>query len=540
MPRFIPILALIVLAAPAAEESSTRLLQRHGVRADAEGLGWFLLQHRVGSPLEQWTRAHVETLGHPDFHRRERIHNWLAERPLLSMRALAEAERGEDAEIVLRARRLRRQRLLYDGELLRAAYRTMAQFEIRGLAAHVLGACETHPPEPGDLVPLEAMRRTARGADADPLTRLLPTLTPVQRQLAAVAIAAGLLLHADTDKLRALLDSEFPDVWLGAGYTLAQATDRRGFEVLVDLLSHPDLAVRKQAFEMLRGVTKHEFDYRPSDVPAVRDLAVARWREWIDITGPLRPPDGEGPPAFRRVLCCVLQSAEGEVMELSATGQPRWRKRLGHYTWAGQSLANGNRLFVEPRANRVTEYNPRGEIVWRRNVLPKTPYRARRLDNGNTLVACRKGNRVVEVDRDGRTVWRVAVGGGPTDAHRLPGGNTLVACREWGTVCEISPEGETVWQIEGLDEPCSARRLGNGNTLVAQVHGRKVVEFNPEMEAVSTWHAPVERGRPFDAIRLDNGHTLVATSKALFEIDRDHRMVTVLLERAVCGIELIP
>jgi hypothetical protein len=73
-------------------------------------------------------------------------------------------------------------------------------------------------------------------------------------------------------------------------------------------------------------------------------------------------------------------------------------------------------------------------------------------------------NRVTEYDADGRVVWRAAVEG-PVSAVRLPDGHTLVGCRrDRGSssfvyvAAELDREGKEISQVQAEEALLQVRR----------------------------------------------------------------------------------
>lgn len=534
MLRSLLIIILLVGGSCLADDEDIRLLQENGVEPNAAGISKYLSQFQPNSPLERWTRKQLHQLDDPDFRRREQLTKWLIQRPLLSEAALRQAHDHPSAEVARRSRRILRERVP-STELLDAAFGLIDEFTIPGLLPHILKAVEHSPDSPRALA---AIRSTVEGADAAKLEPLLPQLTPRQQELAGAALASIHRRFHDTAGLDRLLTFPSSPVAMGAAYSLALDEQALGFERLIDFLESPDIAENNGAIERLRRLTGKRFDYATGDLPAVKALTANRWREYVRLEGRLRIEPLR--PDFSRILCTIYRSKTGEVLELSPSGKVRHKQSLHHRTWHAQALPNGNRLFVNLDKNQVTEYNPARRKVWNRNLLPDKPCSVQRLDNGNTLIACREGNAILEINKASITEWSVQQAGGPTDARRLRNGNTLITLQEWGEVVELDAEGETVWRIEDLQEPSTARRLENGNTLIAEHHGWKVSEIARDGTRTWTWHASAERGRPLDAIRLINGHTLIATTTSLIEVDREGELLTLLLDRPVARIELIP
>src|SRR4029079_10401095 len=119
----------------------------------------------------------------------------------------------------------------------------------------------------------------------------------------------------------------------------------------------------------------------------------------------------------------------------------------------------------------VKEYSPEGTIV---NVVrtdleelggrqaENWPFTAIRLDNGNTLVSLTHGNKVAEFSPHGEVVWKVMnddVQGlfkDPCGCQRLANGNTVIGSHAANTgvsMVEVTREKKIVWTS---DHPLAA------------------------------------------------------------------------------------
>jgi outer membrane protein assembly factor BamB len=218
------------------------------------------------------------------------------------------------------------------------------------------------------------------------------------------------------------------------------------------------------------------------------------------------------------------------------TGKVRWELDTG---MGGpidiRLLPNGRFLIAEHSANRVTERDSKGKIVWEKKVASQ-PVACQRLPNGNTFIATynqlleitrdgkevfsfskpaniyyaqklRNGHivyahnsgKVVEVDASGKEVCSLSLGGmsGWGGVEKLPNGNYLVALSTAGKVVEVDKTGKTLWSY-AMKSPSLATRLPNGNILVSSHYGKILVEINRAGREV--WKQTVV-GRPFKVRR---------------------------------------
>lgn len=138
------------------------------------------------------------------------------------------------------------------------------------------------------------------------------------------------------------------------------------------------------------------------------------------------------------------------------------------------------------------------------------------LPNGNLLFTTGKG--VLEMTRSMDTVFHYASANPIFACQRLQNGNTFIGECTAGRLLEVSPEGAIVSEVcilpEGVADGTfafmrNARRLDNGHYLVAHYGGETVKEYDAKGKVV--WEVAVPGG-PHSAIRLPNGHTLVAVA----------------------------
>lgn len=156
------------------------------------------------------------------------------------------------------------------------------------------------------------------------------------------------------------------------------------------------------------------------------------------------------------------------------------------------------------------------------------------LDNGNVLLALAKskdypGGAVVEVTWTGRTVFEFkGTQSGVNTVQPLAGGNILLT--EAGAkprLLEVDRKGKVVAEVklatQRKDEPGqtrTARKLAGGNYLVAQLPDRSVREYDAAGRVVWEFRPP---HRPFTAIRLDNGNTLIGCTEGNVVIEVNHK-----------------
>lgn len=189
-----------------------------------------------------------------------------------------------------------------------------------------------------------------------------------------------------------------------------------------------------------------------------------------------------------------------------------------------QLLDNGNVIF-QTGYTTVVEVSRDKKVVWKHESKPKEGYDGRveihsyqRLKNGNTLIAESGNSRLVEVDRDDRIVKTIPLTVTKVSAHRdtrmvrkLDNGNYLVCQEMEGAVREYDSAGRIVWEYK-LDLAGRPRSPGHG----VEGHGIEV----------------------FGAIRLKNGHTLIAggNNNRILEVDKSGKIVWSLDQKELPGI----
>ena len=186
-------------------------------------------------------------------------------------------------------------------------------------------------------------------------------------------------------------------------------------------------------------------------------------------------------------------------------------------------------LLAEHQANRVSERNLKGEIVWKKTV--DEPLMAQRLANGNTFIATR--TQLLEVDKNGKEVFSYSRpdGGNFMRATKLRDGDIACIVQIGGALSRyvrLTPSGKGVKEVKtwGVQVRTSGGRidvLPNGHVLVPEMTNNRVVEYDADGRGV--WEAAVDE--PIAAMRLPNGNTLVTLMREnrAVELNRDGKEV---------------
>jgi hypothetical protein len=248
------------------------------------------------------------------------------------------------------------------------------------------------------------------------------------------------------------------------------------------------------------------------------------WAAWWDKHGKeIDLAKASQGPALHGYTTIVLLD-RNQILELDPRKQVRWKIENVVYPLDVQYLPGDRVLVAEYHANRVTERDLKGNVMWEQRVI--SPQAAQRLPNGNTFIC--SDTHMVEVDRDRKQVFSYATDNGERimkavklnngqivalvsdgallndprvirlDARgkelgsftvrmrtrlfggRLdvtPNGRILVPFHLENKVVEFDPNGKIVWEVS-VDMPVVATRLPNGNTLVTSMAQNRAVEFN--------------------------------------------------------------
>jgi len=211
--------------------------------------------------------------------------------------------------------------------------------------------------------------------------------------------------------------------------------------------------------------------------------------------------------------------------------QTWWKKNEARVDLAKVNLVDpvlGLTLYCEYDNNagggRVWLSGPDGKMRWEINGLAG-PNDARLLPGGRVLIAERNANKVTERDQTGKVLWQQQVEGGVIAADRLPNGNTLVTT--WNTIVEITPAGKHVWSSEGIGFRY-AYRVRNGHIVGITAAGQ-VVEYDAagkKLRTVTPAQHAAGAGYWATVELLPSGRFLLAlgTSGRVVEIDNDGRI----------------
>lgn len=234
------------------------------------------------------------------------------------------------------------------------------------------------------------------------------------------------------------------------------------------------------------------------------------------------PPPSEAPVAHR-----VLLQGNDRLAILGRDGSIEWEM-----PWGGihdvHRLPSGH-LLVQQGAATIAEIDPEQKaVVWTYDAAAQNGNAGKHVEvhsfvpfgDGNLLIAESGPSRFLEIDRAGHVLHEFPMTVSQSDAHRdtrlvrrLANGNVL-ACHEGdGCVREYDRSGKVVFEFA---VPLFGRERHDG-------------------------HGPEAFGNAvFGALRLANGHTLVATGNGhgVLEVDPSGQIVWSLQQHDLPGITL--
>jgi hypothetical protein len=326
--------------------------------------------------------------------------------------------------------------------------------------------------------------------------------------------------------VRKLLEDPSPEVKLRVAVALAYAKDRDAVPVIIDLLPELPSAQAWQAEEILLRLAEAGTPPAPSlggdeaSRRKARDAWAAWWKErgaTVDLAK-LRTTT----PLLGYTLVVLLDV--GRVMELGRDNRVLWQVDGLLFPLDAQALPGGRVLVAEYQANKVTERDHQGKILWEEPVIG--PLVAQRLPNGNTFIATH--TQLAEVDRDHKQVFSCALPRSERimKAMKLPSGQ--IACLTYELrVMRLDPTGN---ELSSFHVALGMKLLGgrihmmpNGHVLIPHNAENKVVEYDGKGNEI--WKVIIDQ--PVAAMRLPNGNTLVTTmaQNRAVEFDRNGKEV---------------
>jgi HEAT repeat protein len=495
---------------------------------DSASLLGFFQDRTLSDKVRDRVQTLIRQLGDDSFDVRETASAKLLAMGPSVLPLLHRAETSSDQEVVSRARDcLKVLDHAREGELtVTSAARLLALRKPAGSAPILLGYLPFAEDETALDAAQEALAAVAFGKgkmDAAILAALKDP-SPLRRAAAVTALCGS--GSSDLAPARELLHDRDPAVRLPAAVALAHRHHQAAIPVLIDLLGAPLPALRTgQIEEILQRLAG---DHAPASPAGSDETARNRCRQawsawWQEYGSQIDLARLDGPPHLLGYTLLVLgnRNIPGQVQERGTDGKIRW-EISGLLFPTDVRVLPGNRVLIaEYHGQQVTERDFQNRIVWKRQVA--MPINCQRLANGNTVIVSR--NMVQEIDRQNKEVFTYR-----RPQHDLAAGARL---RDGRIVCLTTTGFCLCIDAAGREirsfpiGPCalgSIDVLSGGRVLAPQPVNNRVVEFDLEGKVV--WQAPLSA--PNSAVRLANGHTLVAcnNTQRLVELDRSGKVIT--------------
>lgn len=527
--------SLVLLSSIAAEPSpprselayAERALRKAGAGIDGAGLLAFIRARTLSEEQRKGLANKVRALGSPEYTERETAGRELVALGRTALPYLRPAINDPDLETSRRARRCIEhiQRNPNPSMLTLAALLVKAR-RPDGAVPVMLHCLPSIEDEALEETWFDTLRVVGwHEGRADPA--LLAALTdkrPLLRAAAAHVLARGADAGA-RERVVPLLADTNARVRFEAAAGLARFGNKKAVGVLLALLNDGPFTLACQSEYLLRLLAEgHSPDESlDRDEAAVRNQCRGAWEAWWKKEGQhinlARLKREE--PSHGLMLLCEDGDEGSRVWECGQGGQACWEVLHLEGAFAAQVLPGGRVLLAEHHANRVTERDAEGKILWEQHTAVN-PIACQRQANGNTLIATYQ--ELYEVTPDHKRVFRHTDRRDFRDALRLPNGHILYVTRdgvlvERDATCEnliraIEPEEHA----EGARYRARVEPLLNGRFLLTLGGSNRVLEIDAAGKI--RWEHRVRA--PMSATRLRNGNTLIACfeDRCIVEVDR--------------------
>lgn len=210
----------------------------------------------------------------------------------------------------------------------------------------------------------------------------------------------------------------------------------------------------------------------------------------------------------------VIAADKGHIVRFNASGKVEWIFDKVRSVHRIQQLKNGN-ILTQQGWGKIVEINPEGRIVWSYDAANSHGNKGKklevhafqRLENGKTMLIENGIGRIIEVTPTGEIAHQLKYQVHELHphrdvrmAHKLENGNYLVCHEGEGRIKEYDTAGQIVWDYSVPlfdqapagghgpeawgNQAFNALRLQNGNTLIATGNGHSVIEVTPQKEVV--------------------------------------------------------
>jgi hypothetical protein len=492
----------LLLARPAATDADNpaatdeQMLRAAGFPTDGPGLLQLLGKRASEDADEKRLPRLIEQLGDDDFNLREQALRRLIAIGARARPLLQQALNSDDPEIARRARTcLLRIKEGSTRTVMAAAMRVLAARRPPGTIEALLSYAPSAEAEDAGDALRQALTQLARSDDGKPPRVLVAALK--DRQIAR-RTAAGLALAA-------------------VGY-------KEAVPPLIELLDQLPLEQTEPIDLLLERLAGDQLPILPDLVDdAARRTYRQTWQAWWKKNeARIRPAQLEQAVHLRGYTLVVLLD-KGEVIDLDENNKERWKVSGLEFPLDAQLLPGDERILVaEHNADRVTERDRTGKVVWKKEV--SGPLAAQRLPSGNTFIATR--NSLIEVDRTGAEVLSYARPDGASfmKAQKLRNGDIACVVLLGGArYVRLRPDGDKLHEVKsfGVDLRTSGGRidvLPNGNVLIPEKDSNLVVELDEEGQPVRR----IEVEEPVAAVHVPGGKVLVTSMSRNRAVELTH------------------
>lgn len=516
-------------------EFAERTLRTAHIATDGPGLLAFIRSRTLTPEQLNQLADKVRQLGAPDYRQREQITRELIAIGRPAVPYLTPAVNDGDLEIARRARRcLEKIRRNPTGYQMVAAARLVKARQPSGAPLVLLAYLPCIDDDALVDIWLDTLRAVSwhEGKPDPVVVSALEDRRPLCRAAAAHVLGRGPSVEARGLVVPLLKDGD-ARVRFEAAAARARFGDKKAVPVLLALLSDAPVTVACRSEYLLRILAAEQ---GPAETLGSEDAAARKrcrdaWETWWRGRGEredLARLKGEEPQAGL-TLVCEYDSKEGggRVREWGQGGESCWEIDGLEGPNDLQVLPGGRILIVERHANRVTERDRRGQILWQHRASG-VAIGCQRLANGNTLVVTYR--ELYEVTPEQRKVFRHHDRMEFRYARQLPNGHILYI-RSNGWLVEMDSacrrELRVIHPAEhalGARYWASMEVLPNGRYLLALAGSDRVLEIDAAGKVL--WECTVRT--PASATRLRNGHTLIASfdERCIIEVDRAGKEVS--------------
>ncbi len=484
----------------------------------------------------------IKQLGDDDFTARERAFDGLLDIGPGALLGIKEASKNKDAEVSRRADELRHLiEAKAEPAIQSATARLIAELKPPGAAQVLLN----YLPFAADQQVADELCRTL-SAVAQPGGKLEPRLlealedkVPIKRAAAGEAIVRA-RQPDQLPKARKLLQDPEPTVRLRVALAMVPLKEHDILPVLVDLLGSLS---PEQLWPVEEILVRLAGDKTPAvslgTTEATRKQCRDAWKAWLDKEGQninlARLEEAQVMLGYTLIVQTnrnagiangVRQAGAGEVLELDAAKNPRWKFPVSTYAVNAQivKVDGADRVLVaEYQGGKISERDFKGEVRWEKAV-GGNPTGVQRLANGNTFVAM--PNNLIEIDRTGKEVFSMPRQNNDIYRARKLRNGDVVFITNTGAYSRIDGKTQNVLKtfstVANIPLPFGGIDvLPDGGVLVADAQQNRVVEYNADGKEMKSLHAQF----PNSVLRLPNGHTLVTSYNArrISELDATGR-----------------